>query len=103
MSDQIIEVGFTVNLPKGKVVATPFIRMDRTDQSTAFGFDPETKRASWTYGRWRIGVDIFLCADEAIAAAEAARIKRIASLRKQLDKLESMTIRVAQGDKHAQK
>ena len=91
MSDKTIETGFIVSLPKGKVIPTKFVR-GIGQQAT--GIDPNTGRDSWIYGNWSIGKDIFLTADEAIVAGEAARLKRIESLRKQLAKLESMTLRV---------
>lgn len=91
MSEKTIETGFVVNLPKGKVIPTKFVRYN---DKQATGIDPNTGRDSWIYGNWTIGKDIFLTADEALAAGEDAKLKRIASLRKQLAKLESMTLRV---------
>lgn len=91
MSTKTIETGFIVSLPKGKVIPTKFVR-GIGQQAT--GIDPNTGRDSWMYGNWTIGKDIFLTADEALAAGEDAKLKRIASLRKQLAKLESMTLRV---------
>lgn len=91
MSTKTIETGFIVSLPKGKVIPTKFVRYN---DKQATGIDPNTGRDSWIYGNWTIGKDIFLTADEALAAGEDAKLKRIASLRKQLAKLESMTLRV---------
>ena len=91
MSTKTIETSFIVSLPKGKVIPTKFVRYN---DKQATGIDPNTGRDSWIYGNWTIGKDIVLTADEALAAGEDAKLKRIASLRKQLAKLESMTLRV---------
>lgn len=40
---------------------------------------------------YKIGTDAFTSRDEAIANAEARRLKKIASLKKQIAKLEAMT------------
>lgn len=45
-------------------------------------------------GGWlilKIGMDVFETEDEALAAAEAMRAKKVASLRKQIAKLEKLT------------
>lgn len=91
MSEKTIEVGFVVNLPKGKVIPTKFVRYN---DKQAIGIDPNTGRESWIFGRWTIDKDIFLTIEDAIDAGEEARLKRVQSLRKQLAKLESMTLRV---------
>ncbi len=91
MSEKTIETGFVVNLPKGKVIPTKFVRYN---DKQAIGIDPNTGRDSWIFGKWTIDKDIFLTIEDAIDAGEEARLKRVQSLRKQLAKLESMTLRV---------
>jgi len=46
--------------------------------------------ASFNYSHFRMGIDAHLTLSDAIDAAEKARIKKIASLRKQLVKLEAL-------------
>lgn len=46
------------------------------------------------YGLYKIGVDAFDSATEALQDAESRRIKRIASLKKQIAKLEKLTFSV---------
>lgn len=88
-----IEVGYIVQLPKGRVAPVKFVR---GGGARATGVDPKTGKDSWLHGYWTIGKDIFITAEEAIAAAEETKAKRIASLRKQISKLEGMTVKVAQ-------
>ena len=56
----------------------------------AWGVGPDG-RSSWLHGQYKIGKDLFMSATEAAKAAEAARRKKVESLRKQLAKLEKMT------------
>lgn len=50
-----------------------------------------------TWASHKIGRDLFTTPEDAIAAAEAARKKKIASLRKQLAALEKLEFRVKGG------
>lgn len=92
MSEKTVETGYVVHVPKGKVFPTKFVRGIGLQ---ATGIDAKTGRESWIYGHWTIGKDIFLTVEEAIAAGEATKLKRIASLRTQLAKLEAMTIKLS--------
>lgn len=48
------------------------------------------------YGFYKLGRDIHKVEAEALAAAESMRVKKIASLKKQIAKLEAMTFKVQQ-------
>lgn len=46
------------------------------------------------YGLYKLGKDVFETESEAVANAEDHRVKKIASLKKQIEKLERMTFKV---------
>lgn len=75
---------FTFNLKDG----VKAVKVELGD-TYAWGVGPDG-RSSWLNGQYRLGKDLFMTAPEAATAAEAARMKKIASLRKQLAKLEAM-------------
>lgn len=51
---------------------------------------------TWQALYYKIGKEAFTSLDDAVAAANSARAKKIASLRKQIAKLEAMTFEVSQ-------
>lgn len=91
MRNQQIEIGYLVDLPNARVKPVQFVR---DHGKSAVGINPETGRISWIHGAWIIGKSIYLTPEEAIAAGEAAKDKRIASLRKQLARLEAATFKL---------
>ena len=93
MNDQNeFQVGFVVNLPKGKIDA---VRFTQVIDGSAFVI--LNNNFSWPVF-YAIGKKLFLTEDDARIAAEAARKKKIASLKKQIEKLERMSFTV--GERH---
>lgn len=77
------ETGYIFSVPRGKVEQIEF---DRVGALSAWRV--KNGKASWLNGSHEVGTDLFLTRAEAVKAAEAARIKKLASLRKQIAKLE---------------
>lgn len=77
MSEKTIETGFVVNLPKGKVIPTKFVRYN---DKQAIGIDPNTGRDSWIFGKWTIDKDIFLTGIEREAPSKS--VGRVATWRR---------------------
>ena len=86
MTDQSeFKIGFVVNLPKGKIDAVRFTQVND-------GSARVTMNGRWPWPvYYAIGKKLFLTEEDARVAAEAARKKKIASLRKQIEKLEKMS------------
>ena len=86
MNDQSeFQIGFVVNLPRGQIDAVRYSEVnDGSARVTMNG------RLPWPV-YYAIGKKLFLTEDDALAAAETARKKKIASLRKQIEKLEKMS------------
>lgn len=61
---------------------------DQTHNEFSYVFEPGT------WSSHKIGRDLFTTPEDAIAAAEVARKKKISSLRKQIAKLEKIEFRV---------
>lgn len=80
---------FTFDLSKGIRPVKVELDGDR-----AWGIGPDG-RSSWTHGQYRLGKDLYMTAAEAATAAEASRLKKIASLRKQFASLEAMAFKPA--------
>lgn len=62
------------------------------------GREPSSKgyisSAVSSYGIYRLGSEVHETPEEAIASADLERVKKIASLKNQLEKLEKMTFKV---------
>lgn len=92
MIENPIETGYVSDISEGVVRPVQFSRVRNDD---AWGVEPETGSVSWVHGNWTIGKNLFLNVEEAIADGEAKRVKKIASLTKQLAKLEKMKFKAA--------
>ena len=76
---------FTFDLDEG---VRP-VEVELVGDNTAWGIGSDG-RSSWMHGQFRLGKNLFMTVAEAATAAEAARVKKITSLRKQLNKLEAL-------------
>ena len=93
MNDQSeFQIGFVVNLPKGKIDAVRFTQVNDRGAHVILN-----DSLPWPV-YYIIGKKLFLTEDDARIAAEAARKKKIASLKKQIEKLERMSFTV--GERH---
>lgn len=90
MSDENIETGYMPDVSSGLI---RHIKFCRKSEDRVWGID-KNGRANWTAGTWTIGKDIFLTAQEAIHAGEATRDKKLAALRTQIEKLESVVFKL---------
>lgn len=86
MTNSPTSVGYIPALTDGTIKKVKYQEMG--DQ-TAWGIG-EDGRATWTAGRWTIGKDVFPTIEEARADAAAQLKKKLASLRKQLEKAEKL-------------
>jgi len=84
------ETGFIFDLSKCVIRSVQF---ERQYTDVCWGIN-EDGRSSWTMGSYTLGKDLFLTAQDAKKAAEAARDRKIASLRKKLAKLESADFKI---------
>lgn len=87
-----IKCGFVFSLTDGNVRQVEYVEMVSASGTSerAWGVDPVTHQANWMHGQYTVGKDLFLTAEEARAAALVARDKKIASLQKQMSKLQKM-------------
>ena len=86
MNDQSeFQIGFVVNLPRGQIDTVRFTQVNDGGAHVILN-----DNFSWPV-YYVIGKKLFLTEDDALAAAETARKKKIASLRKQIEKLEKMS------------
>lgn len=92
MTEKPIKTGYISDISKGLVRPVQFSRIG---DDSAWGVEPETGHVTWVRGNWTIGKNLFLTVAEAISDGEAKRDQKIASLAKQLAKLEKMKFKAA--------
>lgn len=90
MKKKAFEIGFVFGLSTG---ALKRVQFERLDDGSAWGIGADG-RATWSAGRYKIGKDLFMSADEAVAAANEARAKKLDSLHKQISRLEKIVFKV---------
>ncbi len=90
----VVETGFTFSVSTGNITRIEFERHSADYPHVWRYVDGEE---SWLNGSYTIGRDLFMTEAEARQAGEAARLKKIQSLRKQLLKLERMSFATKNG------
>lgn len=90
MSEKTFESGFVFSLSTGVLKRVQF---ERHDDGLAWGVGADG-RATWLAGQFKIGKDLFVSVEDAVAAANEARAKKLDSLHKQISKLEKMVFKV---------
>lgn len=84
-------IGYVFDLSKGKITKKE-IEL-RSVGGVAYAYGVKDGKSSFLYGTFMVGKNWFPSADEALKAAEAQRQKRLASLKKQVAKMERMTFK----------